>query len=74
MSDKAGHIKLIKYLNRQWIAVIEHGREGQITSQSVVSHDDGFPHERVEKLWELGKRIVQVCRDEEGRKMRRQLL
>jgi len=60
MSSKSGHLALLKYANDQWIAVVESGRESTISSQALVSSDDGFPHDRVKKLIELGKRIVYV--------------
>jgi hypothetical protein len=61
MSEKVGHLALLKHTNGQWIAVVEKGREATISSQALVSSDEGFPHDRVTKLIELGKRIVQVA-------------
>lgn len=60
MSTKSGHLTLLKYLNNQWIAVVETGRDSQISSQALVSSDEGFPHDRVKKLIETGKKVVKV--------------
>lgn len=60
MSGKSGHLALLKYLNGQWITIVETGRDSQISSQALVSSDDGFPHDRVTKLIETGKRVVKV--------------
>ena len=60
MSGKSGFLALLKYLNGQWITIVETGRESQILSQALVSSDEGFPHDRVKKLIETGKRVVKV--------------
>lgn len=60
MAERSGNLSFIKYTNEQWVYVIEYGRESSIASQALVLSDDGFPHDRIKKLMELGKRVIHV--------------
>ena len=62
MSEKKGKVRALKYLNNKWVLIKDTGLDEIITSQAVVTVESTtFPMDRIKRLWNLNKRIVQVC-------------
>lgn len=60
MTELKKTVRLLKKIESEWIFVHEEGRT-DIQSQIVLTHQgDELPMERIQKLWALNKRIVQV--------------
>lgn len=59
MSEKKGKVRALKYLNNRWILIKDTNRD-DILSQAVIT-SESFPMDRIKRLWDLNKRVVQVC-------------
>jgi len=58
MSEKKGRVRALKYLNNRWVLIKDTNRD-DIVSQAIITSDI-CPVDRIKKMWDLHKRVVQI--------------
>lgn len=61
--ERKGKVRFLRNLNDKWILVKDTGLDDIIESQAIITAeapDGSFPMDRVKRMWDMDRRIVQV--------------